>query len=110
MILELDTEGEVQQRRDLQAPLIPKEYVLGWLPGAEHNRVAITESDKITILSTHSDVELPSFTADDTIVATTFSETDVFALTSAGAILRSEIPIDVPLNFVLESYVQVKSV
>ena len=108
LVLELDSEGEVQQRRELLAPLIPNEYTLGWLPGAGwHNRVAITTATQVTILSTHGDVNLPSFTVHDVIVASTFSDTELFILTRSGQILNSLLFDDVALNFELDSSLQV---
>lgn len=111
LVLELDSDCEVKFKRDLRDPLIPRDFTMAWLPSCDKfNRVAITTATQITILSTHGDIELPTFTVEDTIVATTFSETNMFILTESGRILLSVMPFDVGLNFALDSYLQVLQV
>ena len=108
LVLELDPEGEVQQRRELQAPLIPQEYTMGWLPGAGwKNRMAITTATLVTIISTHGDVHLPTFTVTDSIAASAFSDTEVFILTQPGQLVSGLLLDDVALNFELDLPVQV---
>ena len=109
LVLEFDSENSVKERRVLRAPLIPTDYVMEWLPvgvavGLHH--LAITTTTTITILDAHDGADLPSFSLNDAIAASTFSDSEVFVLTAPGDLLRSAI-IDVPLNFALETHMQV---